>query len=196
MPQVNPFAPFSLAMPNVQTGLGRTCFRSPRLAALSLGLSLGLSLLAPALSRAQVEPLALPSSLTALTSDRGMAWLQQSEAKADYIPLSSHFVTQDSGAYCGIASLAMVLNAMELEAPLADPWQLPYFTQVNVLNAKTAAIIPTAVIQRQGLTLQELAGIGESHGVRVRRFHGEEVDVDQMRAALVENLASPGDLCW
>lgn len=161
---------------------------------LRLGLGLGLGVLAPVwVARAQGQTLPLPDSLTALTSEQGMAWLLESEAKADYIPLSSHFVTQDNGAYCGVASTAMVLNAMGVAAPLAEPWQQPYFTQVNVLDAETAAIIPTAVIQRQGLTLAELGEIVASHGVRVERHHGAEVDVDRMRSDLIANLGRPGD---
>lgn len=138
---------------------------------------------------AQTLPLA--DNLTSLTSEAGQALLMESEAVADYIPLASEFTTQVNQAFCGIASIAMVLNALEVEAPLAPEWERNYFTQDNLFNEQTEAIIPRDVITRQGLTLAELAGLFETYPVTAEIYHGEDVSVDEFRDLIVQNLSEP-----
>lgn len=45
------------------------------------------------------------------------------------------FVTQNNQAYCGVASIVMVLNALSIPAPVAQEYS-PYhvFTQDNFFN--------------------------------------------------------------
>jgi hypothetical protein len=74
------------------------------------------------------QTLPLPRTLTPLTSFQGKQLLQESQAQADFIPLFSQFVTQDNQAFCGVASAAIVLNALGVPAPLAPEWKRQYFT--------------------------------------------------------------------
>lgn len=136
---------------------------------------------------AQTLPLAAP--LTSLLSPEGGALLHNSEAHADYLPLTSHFVTQENQAFCGIASMVMVLNAIGIPAPEAPVWSRQYFTQSNVFNDHTEAIIPQSLIARQGLTLAELGGILATYPVEVEVLYGSDLSVNEFRQALVENLA-------
>ncbi len=51
--------------------------------------------------------------LIVLDSEVGEQLLFTSQARRDYLPLSLEFVTQDNLAYCGVATIVMVLNALE-----------------------------------------------------------------------------------
>ncbi|NEQ97377.1 MAG: glutathione gamma-glutamylcysteinyltransferase [Cyanothece sp. SIO2G6] len=138
----------------------------------------------------QAQTLPLSEGLTSLLSPEGEALLQGSEAQADYFPLTSHFVTQDNQAFCGVASIVMVLNAIGIPAPEATTWSRQYFTQSNVFNEQTEAVIPQTVIARQGLTLAELGGILASYPVEVEVLHGGDISVTEFRQTVVENLAN------
>src|SRR5512144_456798 len=72
---------------------------------------LGLYLLSQA---AFAKTLPLPDNLISLTSEQGEHLLLDSEARQAYWPLSIQFVTQKNRAYCGVASIVMVLHKTAL----------------------------------------------------------------------------------
>src|SRR5210317_2483062 len=72
------------------------------------------------LSWAQAETMPLPDSVIGLTTTEGEALLFGAEASKDYFPLSIHFTTQVNPAYCGPATIAMVLNALGVPRPASD----------------------------------------------------------------------------
>ena len=138
--------------------------------------------------------------LIALDSEVGEQLLFTSEARNDYLPLSLEFVTQDNLAYCGVATLVMVLNALNIEAPVAPNHMIPgrvsyrFFTQENVFeNDKTHDVIKPEVVAKQGMTLEELGGLFQSYPVAVQTFHGEEISLEQFRKLAVQNLQQPGN---
>lgn len=100
------------------------------------------------------ETLALPEPLISLSSERGARLLLESEANRAYWPLSIQFVTQKNQAYCGVASLVMVLNALGVPAPAAPEFE-PFktFTQDNLLNSDTEKVLPKEVLAKIGMTL-------------------------------------------
>ncbi|WP_017300598.1 phytochelatin synthase family protein [Nodosilinea nodulosa] len=152
--------------------------------------TLGLCLIARSLP---AQTLPLPDQLIPLTSTEGQVLLRDSEALADYVPLTSQFVTQINQAFCGVASMVMVLNALGIPAPLAPQWERGYFTQENIFNEKTEAIIGQDAIARQGLTLAELAGILETYPVSAEIHYGSDVSLDQFRRLIRANLETPGN---
>ena len=77
-------------------------------------LALALCLLAPG---ARAETLPLPDNLTDLNSVEGERFFLESGAHAAYFPIADNFVTQKTQAYCGVASIVMVLNAVGAPAP-------------------------------------------------------------------------------
>ncbi len=166
--------------------LHRTLARRSALAATTLGLCL-IARSLPA------QTLPLPDQLIPLTSTEGQVLLRDSEALADYVPLTSQFVTQINQAFCGVASMVMVLNALGIPAPLAPQWERGYFTQENIFNEKTEAIIGQDAIARQGLTLAELAGILETYPVSAEIHYGSDVSLDQFRRLIRANLETPGN---
>jgi len=133
--------------------------------------------------------------LIVLDSEVGEQLLFTSQARRDYLPLSLEFVTQDNLAYCGVATLVMVLNALKIEAPVAPNYKIPglvdyrFFTQENVFdNDLTHDVIKPELIAKQGMTLKELGGLFQSYPVVVQTFHGEEVSLEQFRQLTVQNL--------
>jgi hypothetical protein len=143
-------------------------------------------LLAAALSlaaaTARAETLPLPDGLIALDSAEGEALLLGAEARRDYFPLAMHFVTQVNPAFCGPASISMVLNALNVPRPASDlTLGLGLFDQANVFTARTEAVKPQAEILKGGITLDELAGMLEAHDLRVEKHHAADVTLERFR---------------
>ena len=143
---------------------------------------IGLALLLAA-GAVQADSLPLPGNLVDFNSPEGEHYLIEAQANADYFPLASQFVTQKTQAYCGIASLAMVLNAIGAPAPSAPEYE-PYkfFTQDNALNAETDAILPREVLARQGTTLDQLGALVAYHGLSGEAHHAGDETLEAFRA--------------
>jgi hypothetical protein len=157
-----------------------------RLIVTFLGVALG-----SALSIAQTLP--LPESLIGAASDAGEAILVDADAREAYFPLVNSFVTQQNQAFCGVASTVMILNAMEIPAPAVpafDPYRT--FTQDNVLTAETEKIIPLELIKKQGITLDQLAGMIGTYPVNVTLNHAAASSVEKFRTDARQALATPG----
>ena len=151
-------------------------------------LALALCVLAAAPAFAQTLP--LPQNLTDLNSDEGERFFQESDAHAAYFSIADNFVTQKTQAYCGVASIVMVLNAAGIPAPTTPEYQ-PYhtFTQDNVLDERTDAILPRTVLARQGMTLDQLGGLLSLHPVTIEVHHAADSNLDAFRTAARAYLA-------
>jgi hypothetical protein len=143
------------------------------------------------LATAAADTLPLPPNLIGFDSDAGAQLLIGSEARAAYWPLSMQFVTQKDQAFCGVASLVMVLNALHVPAP-ATPGIEPYtsFTQDNVLDERTEKILPLSVLLQQGMTLDQFAGLAGAHGLAAEAVHADQVSLEQFRAAAAAALGT------
>ncbi len=107
-----------------------------------------------------------------------------------YFPISSVFVTQKNQAYCGVASIVRALNAMQTPAPTTPEYE-PYhtFTQDNLLDDRTEAVLPRAVLNRQGMTLDQLGQLLELHPLHAEVHHATDQGLDEFRKAAAEHLA-------
>jgi Phytochelatin synthase len=87
----------------------------------------------------------------------------------------------------------MILNAVELPAP-AVPAYDPYrtFTQENVLTPETERIIPLELIKKQGITVDQLAGLIGTFAVTVKLTHAADSTVETFRTEARAALATPG----
>ena len=141
----------------------------------------------------QAETLPLPQNLIGSATDAGEALLIDADAREAYFPLVSNFLTQKNQAFCGVASMVMVFNAMQLPAP-AVPEYDPYttFTQDNVLDARTEAVIPVTTIMKQGITLDQLGGLFAVQPVAVEVHHAGDSSVETFRGKAKEYLSQPG----
>ncbi len=139
------------------------------------------------------DTLPLPPALIGAASDQGEALLIGAEAREAYFPLADHFVTQQNQAFCGVASMTMVLNASGLPAP-AVPEYDPYrtFTQDNVLTAATEAVLPMATIKKMGITLDQLGGMVATYPLTVSVRHASDSSVDGFRKEASEALKTTG----
>ncbi|MDY6785497.1 MAG: phytochelatin synthase family protein [Cyanobacteriota bacterium] len=140
---------------------------------------------------AQTLPLA--SNLIPFNSTEGEELLLQSHAKEDFWNLSIQFVTQINQAYCGVASMVMVLNGLGIAAPESPQYE-PYrvFTQENFFdNEATRNVLAPEVVSRQGMTLEELGQFLASYSVEVEVYHGGDLTLDEFRDRIAENLTQP-----
>jgi Phytochelatin synthase len=164
-------------------GTVRATTSSLKIALLSLGLMAG---------SAAAETLPLPDDLINLNSDRGARLLIESEAMEAYWPLSIQFVTQKNQAYCGVASLVMVLNALGVPAPAAPEFE-PFrtFTQDNVLNERTEKIRPQEILAKKGMTLDQFGEIVGTYPVTADVRHAADSSLDEFRTSATQYLDAP-----
>lgn len=139
------------------------------------------------------EQLSLPANLTAASSVEGEALLVGAEARSAYFPLVDNFLTQKTQTYCGVASMVMIFNAMQLPAPEV-PEYAPFrtFTQDNVLDVRTEAILPRDVILKQGITLDQMGALLAVQPVEAEVRHASGSSLDAFRSEASAYLAKPG----
>jgi hypothetical protein len=149
--------------------------------------------LAIAATLAAAQTLPLPQTLIGASSDQGEKLFLEADAREAYFPLADNFITQQNQAFCGVASMVMVLNAMELPAPAVpafDPYRT--FTQDNVLTPDTEKVLPVEVIKKQGITVDQLGALFNAYPVTAVVRHAADSSVDTFRAEAREGLSKPG----
>jgi len=141
---------------------------------------------------AVADTLPLPDALINLNSDRGARLLIESEALDAYWPLSIQFVTQKNQAYCGVASIVMVLNALGIPAPTTPEFE-PFrtFTQDNVLNERTEKIRPREILAQKGMTLDQFGEVLGTYPVNADVRHAADSSLDEFRTLATEYLGAP-----
>jgi hypothetical protein len=138
---------------------------------------------------AQAETLPLAENLIDLRSEQGEQLLLESDALEAYIPLSVNFLTQKNQAFCGVASIVMVLNALQVPAPTTPEYE-PYrtFTQDNFLDERTEAVLPREVLMKQGMTLDEIGRLVALHPVEAEVHHAADSSLEAFRTSAREHL--------
>lgn len=155
-------------------------------------------------------------------SARSAERLSRSSHNRDFFPLSNHFVSQNNKIFCGLASSAMVLNALrvgkrgglpqddrsirEEERAWLPEGLNPFFgkyTANNVLgeDTKTRSEVLGKPIEidgeprrDMGLQLRQLAQVLRSHRLEVAvRVVGEHAGTDAARREIIANLGRRGD---
>jgi len=135
---------------------------------------------------ARAETLPLPDTLVAFDSAAGHALLIGAEARNDFFPLSSHFANQVNPAFCGPASIAMVLNALGVPRPPSPlTLGLGLFDQENIFTPAAEAVKPKAAILEGGMTLDQLGGFLAAHGLAVDVRHAADSGLDAFRDTAV-----------
>ncbi len=198
---------------------------SPIAAALSLELGLGSPLAfqptirarAAAPQAAPAQPATQQDAPIPLPQPQGQSLLEQSAHRADYGPLSQEFLTQANLAYCGVASIVMVLNSLGVPAPVVPGYRsYRFWTQDNIFTSAAGAgsppsshatvslatsaasklskpVISAELVARQGMTLEQLEGLLASHGLSTQRSHGDQLSLEAFRTLLRRNTAAPQD---
>jgi hypothetical protein len=135
------------------------------------------------------DTLPLTPNLIDLASKQGEELLLDAEARAAFLPLTAQFVTQKNQAYCGVASLVMVMNALRVPAPSTPEFE-PYktFTQDNFLNDQTEKILPREVLAKQGMTLDQIGAIARTYPVTVEVHHAGDSNIEEFRSLALDYL--------
>jgi hypothetical protein len=159
--------------------------------------------------------------LVPFASDEGLARLSRSDARVNFPALANQFEAEYNGAFCGLASAAIVLNAVKGREPdlprdqsrfRADDLKylpagvelgLPRFTQDNVFDKgpKTRAQVfgePVTIdgkqVQDFGFQLRQLDALLKANGLDTRLvIVDDSKPADDIRMELVENLKRRGD---
>ncbi|MEG3863323.1 phytochelatin synthase family protein [Microcoleus sp. herbarium12] len=140
------------------------------------------------------KTLPVSPNLIPLNSTEGEQLLLTSTAQRDYLPLSTYFVTQKNAAYCGVASIVMVLNALSIPAPAAPELGNSHtFTQDNVFNDQMRQIRSPLELSLRGMTLNQLGQFLASHSVKVDQHYGSDTSLDEFRDLATKNLQEPNN---
>jgi hypothetical protein len=135
----------------------------------------------------------LANELLRLDAPQGQQLLFRSAARAAFVPLASVFETQRNETYCGVASVVMVLNALELPAPAApEHGACRVFTQRNVLNGRTDDVVRARRVARRGMLLAEIAKVLEAYGAIVDLHQAASSSVHAFRELAGCYLSRPG----
>lgn len=136
------------------------------------------------------QTLPTTENLISFNTHEGENLLIKSQSREDFFPLTMQFVTQQNQAYCGVASIVMVLNSLDIPAP-ESPKYKPYrvFTQDNFFSNQAAVkVISPDVVSRQGMTVQELGKLLESYPVKAQVYHAGNTSLEEFRKLAIENL--------
>lgn len=139
--------------------------------------------------QARAGTLPLPSGIIAFDTAEGEALFIGAEARRDYFQLSIHFVTQINPAYCGPASIAMVLNALNLSRPPSElTLGLGMFDQENIFTPAAEKVKPSAQVIQSGMTLDEFGGMLAAYDLEVEVHHAGESSLGEFRQIAVATL--------
>ena len=99
---------------------------------------------------ANADTLALPDNLAGFTTHDGEAYFAESDAREAYFPLASNFLTQKTQAYCGVASIVMVLNALGVPRPLSPNTRLTVHSPRTMSSTTRRTLFSRATSWRGG----------------------------------------------
>lgn len=136
---------------------------------------------------------ALAQDLIYLTHPEGQRLFGMSQYRASYFAVASYLETEHVQTFCGPASIAAVMNSLDVERP--KPRRLyPYglFTQDEVFTAENQRVKSYDTVEREGLTLEELRQFAGNLGVRVTAHHGDSFDAAWLRQTMRSGLGDPG----
>jgi hypothetical protein len=134
----------------------------------------------------------LPENLIGLDTPKGEQLLFSSTVHQSYMPLSMQFVTQNDQSYCGIATMVMVLNALNIQAPLTpDIAPFTTFTQSNIFNEKTERILPKATLLNEGMTLDQLGEMLKTFPLNIEVKHTSITNLNEFVSLAKEYLGTP-----
>lgn len=132
------------------------------------------------------------SNLIYLTDPEGKKLFMQSDVHADYFPLASYLEFEQVLTFCGPATMAAVLNSLNIERP--QPKRLyPYglFTQDLLFTPENQRIKSYATVEKEGLVLPEIAAYLNNLGVNAEFYHASELTTERLRELVTQTLEDP-----
>ncbi|CAD6233398.1 unnamed protein product [Miscanthus lutarioriparius] len=102
-----------------------------------------------------------------------------------FFGLSSCFKTQSEPAFCGLASLAVVLNALAIDP--GRRWKGPWrWFDESMLDCCE----PLDAVKARGITFGKVACLAHCAGAKVQPFRAHQVTIDDLRRHLVRCASS------
>jgi len=104
-----------------------------------------------------------------------------------FFSLIEQYRTQDEPAYCGLASVAMVLNSLAIDPRRVwkGSWRIFHEQMLD-------CCIPLETVQREGITITQAACLAKCNGASTELFLYGSVDVEEFRD-LVKQACSVSD---
>lgn len=128
-------------------------------------------------------------------SAEGLSRLQNSDAKANYWKLVRYYESQTRGAYCGIASAVIALNALSVEAPPSQYFgNFRMFTQEEFFTNEIQSIVTPQEVLQSGLSLDDLAGVLNTFPVSTAAFPAKQMTHQEIRSLLIAALKNPNQV--
>ena len=125
----------------------------------------------------------LPAGLVAFASAEGRILFREALAAGtmeSFFALVEQFHTQAEPAFCGLGSLVVALNALEI-----DPGRLWKGSWRWYSEALLDCCLPLDVVGRNGVTMDELGCLARCNGAEVELHRADEVTLAAFRHALV-----------
>ena len=148
-------------------------------------------LIALALTALCATPAVAEEELLYLTTEVGEERLLDAELNRDYFNLATYVETEQILTFCGPATVAAVANSLNIERPSPDrlyPWTL--FTQDTLFNEANQELKPYAMVEHEGLTLDELDQFIENLGLAADHHFADETSVDALREVIKATMAN------
>ncbi|XP_006655670.1 glutathione gamma-glutamylcysteinyltransferase 1-like [Oryza brachyantha] len=109
----------------------------------------------------------------------------QSGTLQGFFNLISYFQTQSEPAFCGLASLSVVLNALAIDP--GRQWKGPWrWFDESMLDCCE----PLDKVKEQGITFGKLACLAHCAGAKVRSFRADQATIHDFRDHLVRSASS------
>jgi hypothetical protein len=107
-------------------------------------------------------------SLLAFSSEEGKLLFREtlttSEAANAFFPLSEQFVTQSEPAFCGLTTLAMVLNALSIDPNIRWRGGWRWFDEQVLIHS---CCMDMDTVKRVGVTLDQFVSVARCNGAKV-----------------------------
>lgn len=122
------------------------------------------------------------------SSQKGREIFQKALAEGtcnSFFPLIEQYKTQDEPAFCGLASIAMVLNTLSIDARRTwkGPWRWFHEEMLDCCN-------PLESVKEHGITLQEAACLARCNGAKVDVSIFGSFTLDEFREWIQEACSS------
>ncbi|KAF4658613.1 hypothetical protein FOZ61_005501 [Perkinsus olseni] len=129
----------------------------------------------------------MPSDLIPFRSPKGrelLAKCLQGPCAESYLSLSQHFVGQQAPPNCGPATLAMVLNSLEIDPGRrwAGPWR--WWSEDMLVSCQKH----TYASGNTGVNFQQFAMLAECNGAKAGTYYGSIATTDEFRKVVKSTL--------
>lgn len=135
---------------------------------------------------------AVGADLVYLNTPEGSDRLVTAKFRNQFFAVQPYVDSQQNLAFCGPASIAAVLNSLDIRRPAASrlgPYR--FFTQDGIFTIDTERIKPYAEVARRGMTLAEVASFVTTLGARAVVHPADRLDLAGLRALVIGAFSDP-----